>query len=268
MMNKIKVVNDIITKQDIHSNIEIEFTEKNSLFNVNNITLKIKESCSIEIDYEAIEKTKLDLFIYVYENVDVNIFEMRCGKKTKVQYKYYIEENSHLEVSKFYTADKTRELSLIHLNGRNARVDYHLKTIARKKQKYDVVVYHNKKNTISNVYHHGVNLGSDELIFNVTGIISKGKKNCILNQQNRIITDVINKCKISPNLLIDENDVEANHAAYIGPFTSEELFYMMSRGISKSDSRILLTKGFLLGGLPINKMQQEKLTKEIEKVWR
>lgn len=267
-MNRITVVNDIITNQTVTDAIEMEFTEKNPLFQVNNITFKIKKSCDLEIDYQAIEETKLDLFIYVQEGVHVNIFERRSGKKTKVQYKYYIEKNSHVEVSKFYLSDQMRELSLIHLNGENAYLDYHLKTIASKKQKYDVVVYHNKKNTTSNVYHHGVNVGSKSFIFNVTGVVPKGKSGCIVNQQSRILTNVLSVCKICPNLLIDENDVEANHAAHIGTFTDEELFYMMSRGIPKKQAIVLLTEGFLLGGLPINEKQHELLKEEVKKVWR
>lgn len=267
-MNRITVVNDIITKQHTIDAIELEFTEKNPLFQVSNITLKIRKSCNLEIDYQALEETKLDLFIYVYEGVHVNIFERRSGKKTKVQYKYYLEKDSHVEISKFYTADKVRELTLIHLNGENAYLDYHLKTIASKKQKYDVVVYHNKKNTTSNVYHHGVNVGSSSFIFNVTGVVLKGKSGCVLNQQSRILTNRLSVCKICPNLLIDENDVEANHSAHIGTFTEEELFYMMSRGIPRKQAIILLTEGFLLGGLPINEDQHKLLKEEVEKVWR
>lgn len=269
-MNRIEVENDKIINQGVVSSdtLEVVVTEKNPLFDVNNITLKIKKDCDIELIYHSTEKVKLDLFIYVYENVNVNIFEYRDGKKTKVQYKYYIEKNSHVEVNKFYMSKKMRELSLIHLNGEGAAINYHLKTIASDKQKYDVVVYHNKKNTISNLYHHGVNTGDEELIFNVTGVIPKGKAGCTLNQQNRIITGNPSCSKIAPNLLIDENDVEANHAAYIGTFTAEELFYLMSRGISEETSKLLLTKGFLLGGLSVNKKQLEFLEQKLENVWR
>ena len=62
-MNKIKVVNDIIVLEDTNKNIEVKFENKNDSFDVNNITLKIKESCDIEITYEALEKTKLDMYL-------------------------------------------------------------------------------------------------------------------------------------------------------------------------------------------------------------
>ena len=49
-----------------------------------------------------------------------------------------------------------------------------------------------------------------------------------------------NKCIIKPNLFIDEEDVVANHSALIGTFSSDEIFYLMSRGISKEESFNLL----------------------------
>ncbi len=267
-MNRIKVVNDIITEQVQTDAIEIECIPKCEFFRVSRIIIKIRKSCSLELSYNTTEETKLDVTILVDKGVHVNIFEKRTGEKTKVQYNYMLDTDARVEVTKFYMAHQIRELSQIHLNGEKAFIDYHLKTIASEKQKYDVVVYHHAKNTISNVYHHGVNVGSESFIFNVTGVIPKGNTGCILNQQSRILTNTLNVCKICPNLLIDENDVEANHAAHIGTFTAEELFYIMSRGISKKESLILLTEGFLLGGLPITESQHDVLKKEVEKVWR
>lgn len=264
-MNKIKVVNDIIVLEDTNKNIEVKFENKNDSFDVNNITLKIKESCDIEIIYEALEKTKLDMYFYVYPNVSVNIFEVRSGVKTKVQYKYYIEENSSVTVNKFYYNTKHRELDIVNLNGEFSRFDYYLKTIAKDKEKYDFIINHNKSNTISNIYHHGINNSDEKLTFNVTGVVPKNKIGCELEQQSRIITNKDNENTIAPNLLIDEEDVSANHAALIGNFDNEEIFYMMSRGISYEDAKILLTNGFLLSGL--REDNREKIKNILDTVW-
>lgn len=68
---------------------------------------------------------------------------------------------------------------------------------------------------------------------------------------------------IAPKLLIEENDVVANHSALIGRFDEEELFYLQSRGIDRNTATILMTKGFLLDGI-----QDDRLEKIIEKYWR
>lgn len=54
------------------------------------------------------------------------------------------------------------------------------------------------------------------------------------------------KGEINPNLYIDEFDVVANHSAYIGPFPSDIIFYLKTKGIGSKESRRLLLESFLL----------------------
>lgn len=49
----------------------------------------------------------------------------------------------------------------------------------------------------------------------------------------------------NPILLIDEDDVKAGHAASVGQVNSEQLYYMMSRGISRVEAERLIVYGFL-----------------------
>ena len=95
--------------------------------------------------------------------------------------------------------------------------------------------------------------------------MSKGITGCDINQSGRIINMTENPCTIKPNLFIDEEDVVANHSALIGTFSPDEIFYLMSRGISKRDSENLLTKGFLLNGITYYRKTLEEM---INKYWR
>ena len=72
--------------------------------------------------------------------------------------------------------------------------------------------------------------------------------------------------KIWPNLLIDNFDVNANHAAYIGKFKEEDLFYIMSRGISRKKAYKLLLSGFLLNTDSIDKEKISEFVDEINKL--
>jgi Fe-S cluster assembly protein SufD len=49
----------------------------------------------------------------------------------------------------------------------------------------------------------------------------------------------------NPILLIDEDDVKAGHAASVGQINPEQLYYMMSRGISRTEAERLIVYGFL-----------------------
>lgn len=48
----------------------------------------------------------------------------------------------------------------------------------------------------------------------------------------------------SPKLMIDNNDVEATHAAAAGRVPEDEMHYMKSRGLSEEQARRLVVKGF------------------------
>ncbi|WP_239615130.1 Fe-S cluster assembly protein SufD [Cohnella mopanensis] len=49
----------------------------------------------------------------------------------------------------------------------------------------------------------------------------------------------------NPILLIDEDDVKAGHAASVGQVNADQIYYLMSRGISRSEAERLIIHGFL-----------------------
>ena len=49
----------------------------------------------------------------------------------------------------------------------------------------------------------------------------------------------------NPILLIDEDDVKAGHAASVGQVNPEQVYYLMSRGITKEEAERLIIYGFL-----------------------
>ena len=102
-------------------------------------------------------------------------------------------------------------------------------------------------NTESKIICHGVNTGDKKLEFNVTGLVPKDMDKCICNQENQIINLKDGESVIKPNLLIRNYDTFSNHAAYIGEFSKDKMFYLESRGISEEDAIRLLMKGLLLG---------------------
>ena len=71
------------------------------------------------------------------------------------------------------------------------------------------------------------------------------------------------KSKISslPILLIDEYDSMANHGAAIGKMSDDELFYLMSRGLSKEEAFMLIINGIIRPF--VNNIIDEKLKEEI-----
>ena len=157
----------------------------------------------------------------------------------------------------------------VNLNKKDSSVLIHNSVIAIKKTKYDITVNHNAKKTISNIYNNGITKDYGTIIFNVSSLVPKKSTNCYVNQDSKIITlNKTNDNEINPVLLIDEYESEARHAAFIGNFDNDKLFYLMSRGLSKKDATNLLIDGLLIGTLDVCFNEKEILKKKFEKEWR
>ena len=64
----------------------------------------------------------------------------------------------------------------------------------------------------------------------------------------------------NPILLIDEDDVKAGHAASVGQVNVEQVYYLMSRGITKQNAERLIIHGFLapvVSEIPIEAVREQ-----------
>ena len=50
---------------------------------------------------------------------------------------------------------------------------------------------------------------------------------------------------VDPQLEIESNEIKASHAASVGRIDEEQLFYLMSRGLTKEESEKLIVEAFL-----------------------
>ena len=131
---------------------------------------------------------------------------------------------------------------------------------------YKISINHNAKETTSDVYNNGVTKEDGSIHFDVTSFVPKKSNLSVVNQDSKIIAlNKTNDNKINPVLLIDEFDSESRHAAFIGDFNLDKLFYLMSRGLTKKEARTLLLKGMLIGTLDICFEEKERLNKELKK---
>lgn len=255
-MNKL-----ILEQNDIQSNLDdkVEFEYTNEL--INKLKIKVLKNTKLEINIKNIEEIKLNIEIEILENVKLDLVEIKKDIKTKILNKYNLNKNSILNIAKAYDVDTINEKNIVNLNGVNANINIILKTVSKNTEKYDFVINHNEKNTISDIITNGLNI-SGNLYITVSTLIPNGKKNCVANQQNRIINLTEKECTIKPNLLIEEVDVTANHSALIGSFKNEEIFYLQRLGVCKEDASKLLIEGFLKSKI------SEKIAANFKKYWR
>lgn len=124
------------------------------------------------------------------------------------------------------------------------------------------------EHTIGHILQHGVILETSALTFNGIGHIVKGARGSDSQQENRVLMlSTHARGNADPILLIDENDVTAGHAASVGRVDEEQMYYLMSRGISKKVAERLVIRGFLgsvITEIPA-KAIREQLTATIER---
>lgn len=258
-MNTIEVKDNEIVKK-ITSDIEVKHTGTNVI----NLKIVFNQSADLKIIYSGLE-SKLNIEYILKDDVLVNLYEIRVTEKAKVQYNYSLRNNSKLYLYRLNNSLNMREVDIISLN-ENTKVEFNLRTLATTTEKYDIYVYHDGLNATSTLNNLGVALKGN-IVFNVTGIVEKGKKGSVLNQNNQIVSLNNLKNQIDPNLLIDEYDVVAEHNALIGKFSYDDIFYLMSRGISEEDSIRLLSTGLVLSNL-INEEIKEEIIKYLDEYWR
>ena len=105
-------------------------------------------------------------------------------------------------------------------------------------------------------------------IFNAIGKIENGATRANAVQESRVLMlsgDA--RGDANPILLIDEDDVTAGHAASVGRVDELQLYYLMSRGITKEEAERLIIHGFLepvVSLLPIESVKKQ-LTHVIER---
>lgn len=128
-------------------------------------------------------------------------------------------------------------------------------------QGLDTQVTNYGRHSEGNILQRGVLLDSSTLIFNGVGKIIHGAHGAKAQQENRVLM-LSPKAHgdANPILLIDENDVIAGHAASVGQINKKQLYYLMSRGLSKKVAKRLVVRGFLgvvLRDIPVADVREQ-----------
>lgn len=215
----------------------------------------------IEEDTILIVKDYKD-FINIEIDDSIKLFVFAIFSDFEIKYK-----TSYDTVFNVFTVDSSLCLD-IELYKDNLNFKYNYSTININDNSYEININHLKNNIISNIINHGINTSDNKLSFIINAIVPKDITNINTSQDSKIILLGDNNATIKPNLFIDNDDTNANHAAYIGKFKEDEIFYLMSRGLTRDDSINLLIKSFLINNMDLSYEERELILYNIKKYWR
>ncbi|WP_269411883.1 Fe-S cluster assembly protein SufD [Lentibacillus daqui] len=160
--------------------------------------------------------------------------------------------------------------NITHLVGDNSNSNAKMVSVGRGKQtqNFQSQIVHFGKNTEGYILQHGVMKDKSTAIFNGIGKIEHGASKSNAEQESRVLMlSERARGDANPILLIDEDDVMAGHAASVGRVDPVQMYYLMSRGITKTEAERLIIHGFLepvVGQLPIESVKKQ-LSEVIER---
>lgn len=212
--------------------------------------------------------------VYVGENARVRFVTIHSFEHGQFDYSYrraYVERDGCIEwIIGEMNSCNTISNNTSYLIGSGAKADIKTIFVGTGDQRADLVskVIHIGEHTESNILSHGVMLDEATGIFNGITKIEKGAIKSNAAQSEKILMLSSNaRGYANPILLIDENDVAAGHAASAGPVDPNDIFYLMSRGITEKEAKRLIINGFLnpvVSKVPVAEMK-EQLEKAIER---
>lgn len=126
----------------------------------------------------------------------------------------------------------------------------------------DMEVVHEAPATFGRIHNFAVQFDGSYYEMVANGNIRDRCPGSQSHQETRVLTlGKDTKNKVIPLLLIDENDVKASHALSIGQPDASQMYYLQSRGLSKSAAMGLLSIGYFMP--VIDMIEEESLRSKI-----
>lgn len=122
--------------------------------------------------------------------------------------------------------------------------------ISDKKYELDIETKLYGDDVFGSVDVRGINERESTVKIVMNGTVAGETKGCVLNEYAKILNKSNYSNVLIPNLIVNTNEVEANHGVSIGSIDEKELFYLASKGIRKSTAKRLIEEGFILANMP------------------
>jgi Fe-S cluster assembly protein SufD len=182
----------------------------------------------------------------VYTGID----QFQTASRVYQNMRALLQRNASLHAVKVYLSDANviGDVDVV-LAGEGGRSTVETVAVARNAQFMGLNINTNNaaKRTDAQINNHGIVHDKAKLLFNAIGKVDKGCVGSNAYQKTRgvILSDKA-EINANPYLIIDEFDVEgAGHAATVGRFDENDIHYMMSRGIPRSEAETMVIHGFV-----------------------
>lgn len=190
--------------------------------------------------------------IFVEKNARMRYFSIENWSKNTYNLntkRALVEKNGLMEwVSGNMGSNTTMLYPCSVLRGEGARSENLSIAVASAGQNQDIgaKAIHVAPNTKSIIKSKSISLGGGHAVYRGLVKIARQAKNCkTLVACDGLLLDEKSSCSTIPAMDVHNNEVEAAHEARIGKIGDEEIFYLMSRGLSEERAIQLMVSGFV-----------------------
>ncbi|OAB34356.1 Fe-S cluster assembly protein SufD [Paenibacillus macquariensis subsp. defensor] len=203
-----------------------------------------------EIEGNVVHNGSVEVFVKAGAKVRYATVHQLGDQVTDLSYRRAIVENDGVIewiVGEMNDGNTMSDTSSI-LKGNGASTDAKIIAVGSGAQKlnYTTRAQHFGKNTPSQMITRAVLREQSTAIINGITKIEHGASKADGQQTEKVLM-LSPKARgdANPILLIDEDDVTAGHAASVGQVNAEQVYYLMSRGVSRIEAEALIIYGFL-----------------------
>ncbi len=230
------------------------------------------------------ERIQAQVYLKVDHAESINL-KITCGSSSNSTVVFWNDQQSPLQSTDLIEVKQDATLNLVYaelsmsdvnrtidtyLVERGAQVNLYTAMLAAHNKQTNMVVHHVVGHTTSHMKNYAVMLEGGSCYLRAVGKIEKGASGSKSHQISRGLTfDQQKKAVFLPELLIDENDVEASHAMSLGQMDENQMYYLQSRGLSRAQAVQLVTTGYLLSIVDvfeneeIKEMYKEEVAKKV-----
>ncbi len=203
--------------------------------------------------------------VYTTDSLHSAVVEIFCKENSRVRYTTVQNwsHNVYNLVTKRAKAEKkafmewidcnigsqiTMKYPSVYLTGEGARGEVLSIAFANKGQIQDAgaKMLHLAPNTSSRIVSKSISKGGGRTSYRgLVTVQPQADNSQVYVSCDALILDELSRSDTYPYMKIKNNDVEIQHEATVEKIGEEKLFYLMSRGIKKSDAEGLLVNGFI-----------------------
>ena len=205
---------DLVVMGDEAVHLVIEKHAKASLY------LKAEGTSKVDLSIDILEQGELKLLMWN----ECDAFTCQCVVN--------VNRDGYFEFIEGEMSDGSADVKLsVNLVGEGANAKIKSAVMTSTKKQFDLNCVHHAPHTIGIMENYAVVKEHGDYHMVAIGKIEKGAYGSESHQTSRVLTLSENQVStVTPQLLIDENDVQASHANTIGQPDENQLYYLQTRG--------------------------------------